>query len=71
MQYRTCKCGRSQRWDSGEVVHPCEGCDKCKTTYYHGAYDELQPHDYETYYLGGNTPNPVKKCKLCSYIKRD
>jgi hypothetical protein len=70
MQYRTCECGKSERWDTGEIVHPCEGCDECKTTYYQGGRKELQPHDYEEYFLGGSNPNPVKRCKRCYHMDR-
>jgi hypothetical protein len=70
MQYRTCKCGKCERWDTGEVVWPCQGCNECKTTYYQSGRKELQPHDYEIYYLGGSTPKPVLKCKRCHDIER-
>lgn len=72
MQYRRCKCGKTERWDSGEVVHVCEGCEECQTTFAQGptGHEPLQSHDYETYYMGGSSPNPAQKCKRCHHIER-
>lgn len=72
MQYRRCKCGKAERWDSGWAVRECEGCGECQTTYAQRAEDHkpLQPHDYEPYYMGGSGPNPAQICKRCHHIER-
>lgn len=72
MQYKRCKCGKSERWDSGYSVKPCEGCDECQTTYAQRAEDHqpLQPHVYADYFLGGDNPNPAKRCVHCDHIER-
>lgn len=72
MQYRRCKCGKAWRWDSGEVVHDCQGCSECNTTFaqYPSEHRELQPHEYEDYYLSGSTPQPARMCKKCHRIER-
>ncbi len=46
MQYSRCQCGNAERWDSGEMLHPCQGCTYCKTTLARTPEDHapLEPH---------------------------
>lgn len=72
MQYKRCKCGACERWDTGEAVHPCQGCDKCGTTYAGSPenHKPLEPHDWEPRY-NERTGEPDKRmCKRCHKIER-
>ena len=74
MRYLRCQCGACERWDSGEAVHPCEGCTKCGTTYATSpaGHQPVQPHDYEERYA----PSPVtapkieRVCRVCRRRER-
>lgn len=46
MQYARCKCGAVEHWDSGYMLHPCQGCEKCNTTIsrFKTGHKELEPH---------------------------
>ena len=59
MQYRQCKCGKARRWDTGEIVHPCQGCEKCQTTFgqHPNDHEPLQPHDLKPQF-NRNTGEP-------------
>lgn len=72
MQYKQCKCGKAQRWDSGYGVQPCEGCEECQTTFagHPEGHQPLQPHTFEVYYEGGKEPNPVQMCTRCHHTVR-
>lgn len=67
MIYRKCKCGKCERWDSGETVHPCQGCDECETTFAAHPDDHrpLKPHDWKPQF-DRNTGNPSRRiCRRC------
>lgn len=67
MQYRRCKCGSAERWDTGEAVRPCQGCAKCGTTFAQREADHrpLAPHQWEPRYdpKTGGPARPV--CGVC------
>ena len=46
MRYLRCECGKAERWDTGETVHPCQGCAECNTTFATspGSHLPLGPH---------------------------
>lgn len=72
MQYRRCKCGARERWDSGEVVKPCEGCDKCGTTFAQSPSDhrELEPHDWKPLF-DPMTGEPTRRiCRQCHAMEK-
>lgn len=72
MQYSRCKCGKCERWDSGEAVHPCEGCEACGTTFAQGpdGHLPLEPHEWEPRFnpLTGDPDRP--ECKRCNTRQR-
>jgi hypothetical protein len=67
MQYRRCKCGARERWDSGETVHPCQGCEKCQTTFAQHPDDHkpLEPHQWAPRFdpQTGGPDRPI--CAVC------
>ena len=73
-QYR-CKCGKARMWNSGEMIHDCEGCEECKTTFAQAPEDhrELRPHQFEEitkvkFENGIETITAhYEYCKLCSF----
>jgi len=72
MIYRKCECGAAERWDSGETVHPCQGCEKCQTTFGANPTDHrpLQPHDWKPRYNPENG-NPERRiCKRCYAMEK-
>lgn len=72
MQYRRCKCGKAERWDTGEIVHPCQGCSICQTTFaqYPDDHKLLEPHDWKPRY-DSDTGEPTRRiCKRCGKIER-
>lgn len=49
MRRLQCQCGESLAWDSGyEMGHPCQGCDKCGTTFatHPGGHKKRIPHKW-------------------------
>lgn len=46
MQYAQCRCGAVVRWDTGDAIHDCQGCERCQTTLARNpdGHKELQPH---------------------------
>ena len=46
MNYRRCKCGKCESWESGMPPRDCQGCDECKTTFASGksGHKPLMPH---------------------------
>lgn len=72
MQYKQCKCGGRQRWDSGEVVQPCEGCSKCGTTFADGpdGHKALEPHDWQPRYDRVTGKPDRRECSRCHALER-
>ena len=66
IEYR-CACGKSMYWGSGEAPKPCEGCGECGTNF---SKKPTAKHEYSTYFIGGNKPNKVARCKVCGHILR-
>lgn len=72
MIYRKCECGKAERWDTGETVHPCQGCTTCGTTYasHPDGHKPLEPHDWEPRF-NPQTGEPDKRmCKRCYAMER-
>lgn len=72
MNYRTCKCGKYQQWDSGIEFGHCQGCDVCGTTAYKNNLGEhiiKSPHEVIVKY-NKDTGIPYLRCKNC-YKKID
>ena len=67
MIYRKCKCGKAERWDTGEVVHPCQGCEECRTTFASNPKDHLplEPHDWKPQYDQNTGKLKRRRCRLC------
>lgn len=67
MRYLRCKCGKTERWDTGEPVDPCAGCAECQTTFatHPDDHKPLEPHDWEPRFdkRTGLPARPV--CKRC------
>jgi len=72
MQYRRCKCGKRKRWDTGEAVQPCEGCEACGTTFaqYPSDHKALEPHDWKPRYDPEAGEPSRRICKRCHAIER-
>lgn len=73
MRYLKCECGACERWDTGEMVHPCQGCAKCQTTYATRRDDHrpLQPHNWKPQF-DRNTGLPSRRmCADCYARERD
>ena len=75
MKAYRCKCGIAQMWNSGEMIHACEGCIKCGTTFAQYSTDHrmLQPHQLKEI-TKTETVDGVEKvtahynhCKVCSF----
>jgi hypothetical protein len=69
MRYLKCKCGKCERWDSGEAVHACEGCNDCKTTFasapeYH---KPLEAHVLVPTYDENTGEVSGQRCKVCHH----
>lgn len=73
MQYKRCKCGKCERWDTGEHVHDCQGCDQCQTTFSGGpeGHKELQPHVFDRVLFNQQTGRPYRMCSRCNTIDKE
>lgn len=73
MQYRRCQCGSRERWDTGEAVHPCQGCAKCQTTFGTGPLDHkpLEPHQWIPRFNPATGEPDRPMCSLCYALDRD
>lgn len=72
MIYRKCKCGSAERWDSGETVHPCQGCKKCQTTFASSPdnHKALETHDWKPRYNSETGELDKRMCGRCYAIER-
>lgn len=72
MQYKRCKCGKAERWDTGEAVRPCEGCTLCQTTYagWRGGHGPLEPHDWKPQFNRDTGQEDGAVCTRCHKHKR-
>ena len=72
MRYLKCQCGACERWDTGETVHECQGCSKCRTTFATnvGGHQPLREHDWRPRF-NPTTGEPDKRmCSRCHKIER-
>lgn len=71
MQYKRCKCGKKERWDTGEIVHPCQGCSECGTTFagLRGGHAPLEPHNWEPRYNRTTGKPDRRECSRCHAIE--
>ena len=62
-----CECGWSIRHESGMTPQPCEGCDKCGTTYGIGSLvpQKRMPHQWEPRYNPRTGAQDSKTCSRC------
>jgi len=67
MQYRRCKCGKCECWDSGDPPMPCEGCIECGTTFAQHPDDHkpLEPHDWEPRFDPRTGAAARPECRRC------
>ena len=72
MKYKRCKCGKMERWDTGEAVKPCEGCRECQTTFAEHPDDHklLQPHDWEPRFNSRTGEPDRRMCRRCHAIEK-
>jgi hypothetical protein len=72
MIYRRCRCGKAERWDTGEVVHPCQGCKVCRSTLatWRGGHATLQDHDWEPRFNERTGGPDRRECRRCHAIER-
>lgn len=72
MIYRKCECGAAERWDTGEIVHPCQGCAKCGTTFASNPRDHkpLAPHDWKPRFNADTGEPDRQMCRRCMAIER-
>lgn len=72
MRYLKCNCGACERWDTGEMVQPCQGCEKCQTTFATNpeGHRPLQPHDWRPRYNPATGEPDKRMCGLCYAIER-
>jgi hypothetical protein len=67
MQFYRCQCGASEYYGSGEFPKPCEGCDKCGTTFAQRSEDHKPraPHVWREQF-DHDTGKPVRPiCSVC------
>ena len=68
MIYRTCNCGKSERWDSGFSPWPCEGCDECGSQYGHPDDTSIpvrEPHVLVARFSPATGEPDRPRCKRC------
>jgi len=67
MNYWRCKCGKSEKWESGMPPRPCEGCDECGTTFATHATGHMMraPHNLEIRYDTHTGKPSHKVCTEC------
>lgn len=72
MIYRRCQCGKAERWDTGEIVHPCQGCATCGTTYAASSQEHqpLAEHDWRPRYNAETGKADRRMCARCYKIER-
>jgi hypothetical protein len=73
MQYKRCKCGEVEIWDSGYPEYPCQGCEKCNTTCSSSPtrHIELKPHIFTKIIYSQSTGKPeFQTCGVCGIMER-
>lgn len=71
MRYMRCRCGKAERVTNFGVSHACQGCSECGSTFSdREQWGSRIEHDYELYYLGGEAPNPILRCRRCKHVKQ-
>lgn len=72
MQYKKCQCGACERWDTGEIVHPCQGCEKCGTTYAGSpsGHKPLEPHVWVPRYSSSTGKPNGRMCSRCMKLEK-
>lgn len=67
MNYRRCKCGKCESWESGMAPADCSGCEECGTTFsgHPDGHKPLIPHDWRPQF-DRNTGKPDRPmCTRC------